>query len=409
MARTKSWEQYKEECEIIALTKGYKILGYKEWKGCETKLLIECPTHGVWDTCKISNFKNGRSCPSCGLLVRGEKKTKSREDQEKECEKEALKRGWRFLGIYGEWLKAKKTRVILRCDKGHEFNTSTIDNFKNNKQGCPECRLRSIGKKNSLEDNKHIADFMATGAFLEGTVFWKSKKKKRGTNAYYYWFVTCPVCSNDKFVKAGLCSGIFESHVSCLKTGNRPCRCSSKYKYTKEQWEYRIKEELSKSGHIFQKWDRGFGAHSKFIYLCLKHGKQTVTPSNCINNKRGCPGCAGSSQQEFYINAIFDEYGQDTGYMKLGIAKDSDVRIKRQNSKNNYTMQRVALFDLPSYQDCRALESLLKSKEVVPSIGSVERLHMKDGHSETFLREDLAIVLSAINQAGGIMRQEEIC
>lgn len=312
---------------------------------------------------------------------------------------------WKVIGWYGEW-KGNITKLICECSVHGEWKSTNISNAKRGK-GCLRCGREVTKQRNLVDDSTHIQEFNKACPDNVPRKYYRSDRLNNEGQAVY-WIVECSVCSHDEYVKAGVCNGRFESYIGSLKSGNLPCRCSKTYYYTSEQWIYRITKACQ------ERWDQfvGFvgkvGNMSKFKYLCRGHGEQTSTPANYLRGV-GCSECAGSSQQEFYINAILDEYGEDTGSYKLGIAKDSDIRIKGQNAKNNYSMHRVALFDLPSYQACRALESLLKNKKVVPSIGSIERLHMKDGYSETFLREDLAIVLSAINQAGGIMRQEEIC
>lgn len=310
---------------------------------------------------------------------------------------------WTITGWIGEW-KGNKTKIVARCADHGEWKSTSINHAKNG-GGCPGCRLEATKQKSLIDDSTHIEEFIKVCPDNIPRKYTRSERLNTEGKAVY-WIVECSICSHDEYVKAGVCSGLFEIYGSSLKRGTLACRCAKSYRYTPEQWIYRMTGECRKRGDRFIVFVGKVGGHSKFKYLCSEHGEQVATPNNYLNGQ-GCSLCAGSSQQEFYINAILDEYGQDTGAYKLGIAKDSDVRLKGQNAKNNYSMHRVGLFDLPSYQVCRALESLLKSKEVVPSIGSVERLHMKDGHSETFLREDLAVVLSAINQAGGIMRQEE--
>lgn len=308
---------------------------------------------------------------------------------------------WTVTGWHGEW-KGNITKLTCHCVDHGAWDSTSIKNAKSG-NGCSRCR----GEVVRLEDSIHVEEFNKACPDNVPRKYYRSDRlDSKGWVGY--WIVECSVCSHDEYVKAGVCNGKFESHTGNLKNGKLACRCAKNYRYTPDQWIYRMTKACRERGDQFIGFVGKVGGRSKFKYLCSEHGEQTITPTHYLSGK-GCSECAGRNMQEFYINVILDEYGENTGAYKLGIAKDSDIRLKIQNAKNNYSMQRVALFDLPSYQDCRALESLLKSKEVVPSIGSVERLHMKDGHSETFLREDLAIVLSAINKAGGIMRQGEIC
>lgn len=314
---------------------------------------------------------------------------------------------WTVTGWHGEW-KGCTTKIIACCADHGEWDSTSIKSAKTGR-GCKDCRVESVRQRSLVDDSIHIATFnKACPDNVPRTYTRSERKTSQGSSNY--WIVTCSVCSHDEYVKAAVCNGKFESQISGLKNGRLPCRCSPVYKFTIDQWIFRMTKACQERGDQFVGFVGKVVSHSKFKYLCSEHGEQTIVAKNYLNGQ-GCPGCKNRNMQEFYINSVLDEYGEDTGAFKLGIAKNSDIRIKGQNANNNYTMQRIALFDMPSYQACRALESKLKSKtdQILPSIGCVEALHMKDGHSETFLREDLAIVLSAINQAGGIMRQEEIC
>lgn len=312
---------------------------------------------------------------------------------------------WKVIGWYGEW-KGNTTKLICECSVHGEWRSTNISNAKTG-NGCTRCKVEGFKQRFLIPDSAHIAEFNKASPDNVPRKYYRSDRlDSRGFPTF--WIYECSKCSHDSFVKAGVCSGLFEDTTTHLKEGGLACRCAKSYRYTSDQWIYRMTKACQERGYQFIAFVDKAGADYKFKYLCKVHGEQTIITRAYLKGQ-GCPGCKNRTMQEFYINAILDEYGEDTGAFKLGIAKDSDIRLKIQNANNNYFMQRVALFDIPSYQACRALESLLKNKKVVPSIGSIERLHMKDGYSETFLREDLAVVLSAINQAGGIMRQEEIC
>ncbi|BDU12207.1 hypothetical protein [Escherichia phage phiWec179] len=332
-------------------------------------------------------------------------RAKSWEEYQEEIEQAYQDKPWTITGWHGEW-KGARTKLTCECSIHGEWRTTSIDNAKIG-SGCKGCRVEAIRQTCLIDDSIHITTFNKACPDNVPREYYRSDRlDSKGWAAY--WIVKCSVCSHDEYVKAGVCNGRFEVTRSSLRDGLLACRCSKNHRYTPAQWIFRMTEACQERGDQFIGFVGKVGTMSKFKYLCSEHGEQTITPNKYLSGN-GCSECKGRSQQEFYINVILDEYGEDTGAFKLGIAKDSDIRLKIQNANNNYFMQRVALFDLPSYQACRALESKLKSKtdQILPSIGCVEALHMKDGHSETFLREDLAVVLSAINQAGGIMRQEE--
>lgn len=78
----RSKEQYMVVCTRKANEAGVKFLGFK----CEnpthsTKVILECPKHGVWETTSLSNMINhGHSCPTCALAYRITLKRKSDEE-----------------------------------------------------------------------------------------------------------------------------------------------------------------------------------------------------------------------------------------------------------------------------------------------------------------------------------------
>lgn len=60
----------KNKIEELYKNKGYKVLNYiGEYKGGKTKLIMDCPIHGEWNTSCINHLINGHSCPKCGISV----------------------------------------------------------------------------------------------------------------------------------------------------------------------------------------------------------------------------------------------------------------------------------------------------------------------------------------------------
>lgn len=138
-------------------------------------------------------------------------KAKTWEEYKAECEAVA-KPGITILGWVGEW-KGNSTKLKCRCDKHGEWSTTPIYRFKKG-VGCFKCALERI----TTPDEQCVESFMRTGSFKEGTTFVRNKQK-RHYGAYPYWDYTCPVCSQDEYVKTGVCSGLFTSQTHKLKRG----------------------------------------------------------------------------------------------------------------------------------------------------------------------------------------------
>lgn len=383
----KTWEQYKAECEAVAKP-GITVLGWVgEWNGNKTKLKLACELHGEWSTTTITNFIKRGTCPTCSRLRVTEKQTPEWEDELKLCE-QVKKDGISILGFIPPYT-GTKTKLRLCCEEHGEWSTTAIIQFKKG-ISCPKCGRKTAGEVNSKSDEEHISEFFSTGVFKEGCKFWRSPKLTPAGWAMY-WYHTCPICSEDEFVKAGLCTGVFESYVSHLKEGLCGCRCSDFPSYTKEQQDYRTKLKCKEFGYTF------IDRKGKFVtYSCPEHGIRTVNWQSLMQG-HGCPGCAGQNQRQAYINTVFD--GSSPVAYKLGISRDSDMRLKDQNRLNKLQMARVTLYEFPSPQLCRGAEATCK-KDL--ECGIVSKQDMPDGWTETVALTDYDKVVSIYERFGGV-------
>ena len=325
-------------------------------------------------------------------------RAKSWEEHKVECEAVA-KEGIAVLGWVGEW-KGNNTRLLCKCEKHGEWDTTTIRGFKAYKS-CRGCKVDKSKEKsiNKIEDNVHIKDFIDTRSFLVGTIFTRNNNRVTTKGYHSYWDVVCPVCSNDEYVKVGLCSGVFTAYISTLKQGQVPCRCTTNYRYTKEQWEYRLTKKCRENGHEFKGW-KGvkWGAIHKFIYICPHHGEQTITPKKYISQGQGCPECKGKNQQKCYINLVEDNNNTPLA-LKIGIAKDPDVRIIGQNNKNLFQMSQMSVYEFPTVQDCKDAEKACLTEL---KCGILNERELKDGHTETTSILNYDKVVSIYERFGGV-------
>lgn len=326
-------------------------------------------------------------------------KAKTWEQYKTECEAVA-KPGVTVLGWVGEW-RGCHTKVKCTCTKHGEWCSTSITNFLVG-CGCPRCKHEAIKGGIQMPDATHIAQFMSTGKFKEGTNFKRNLNKSDKPGQRTYWDYTCPVCSKDEYTQAGLCNGVFTAQIYNLKMGKLACRCSKAYRYTKEQWEYRLTKECENRGYVFVGWKgKSWGDKSKFIYECQQHGEQNATPNYFLTGS-GCPLCAGHNQQQCYINVVKD--GDLPVALKIGIAKDSDVRLKRQNVGNLFQMGRLALYNFTTIEECKAAEQECKT---VLERGIVSKQDMPDGWTETVALTDYDKVVSIYERFGGVLVQEE--
>lgn len=320
------------------------------------------------------------------------RKAKTWEEHKAECEAVA-KKGITILGFVEPWC-GRKTKLICYCDKHGEWQTASINSFKQEKS-CPSCAHQKAGPK-PKEDSVHIKDFMKTGSFHPEAQFLRSEKSDN-LGRKVYWNYTCPVCSNDEYVKAGLCSGVFEAHLSSLKKGQLSCRCSIIYQYKKEQWDYRLNKLCQERGYEFVGWKtEKFGSDRKFIYLCPLHGEQTITTYSFLDGQ-GCPECAGHNQQQGYINVVYDE--EIPVSLKFGIANDSKVRLRGQNRRNLFQMKKMQVYEFSFVEDCKAAE---RACLLELHCGILSSRELQDGYTETTSIENLDKILEIYKRFGGV-------
>ena len=196
--------------------------------------------------------------------------------------------GWKtsYDGVY--------TKVRMYCDNHGKWDTTSIIDLRKGK-GCPKCGNNKISEKLKNDDEKHIFQFMKTGSYHANTKFYRSEKKEKNGRKSF-WFYECPLCSTDEYTKAGICEGIFESHISNLKLGKLSCRCSKNYRWTYEQRIYKIKKELELRNNDNNHYDfisiSGNRGEDVLTYNCNEHGVQNVTIDSFLNNKTECQQCS---------------------------------------------------------------------------------------------------------------------
>lgn len=225
--------------------------------------------------------------------------------------------------------------------------------------GCRKC----ANNKKVLPDSNRVEQFMSTGTFLEGTKFWTERKKNNQDR--YIWYYTCPECSNDSYVKAGVCSGIFETNSNALIKGGVACRCSRSYRKTKEQQIYAIKIKCKENNHNFICLRDGkFGYHDRVLLECLEHGVIDVDIGGYLTQDRECPHCRTYGFKKhlpatFYVLEITKG---DLTFTGFGITNEPEVRFaahKRELLKQDYSLIKTQMFDVKG-EDARHIEDHVK-------------------------------------------------
>lgn len=291
-------------------------------------------------------------------------------------------KGHTFLGFLNDQQKivARKTKIRVSCQKHGEWST-TVRSAVSNGVGCPSCGFSASHRRREdvPEDVLQVMPDCYEILFVDG----RDIK------------VRCKICEMDKYSKNNLCTGEFKTTTHRLRRGILPCRCS-KGLYTPSQLIFRAEECCRSIGYTFVEWIKEPKVKGTFHYLCPEHGIQ-VGRLVILERGCGCPACAGKNQKQCYINTVYDT--PTPVAIKFGIAKNSDKRIKDQNSKNLFQMEQSAVYEFKTVNACKDAEKACK-REL--KCGVLSKRELKDGHSETVSLLDLEKVIAIYERFGGV-------
>lgn len=122
------------------------------------------------------------------------------------------------------------------------WKSSDIRHYLRGKTGDPSLKLDKIAMNSRKDDAVLIKEFIKSGAFHERTVFCRDiDESNRSTRHFKY---KCPLCSEDDYVKAGICNGIFSAAIASLKKGMLACRCNKSYKWNEKEMELKLSNVL---------------------------------------------------------------------------------------------------------------------------------------------------------------------
>lgn len=192
-----------------------------------------------------------------------------------------------FRGFSGEY-NGYKTKLLLYNPKTNNFwDTTSIQTFLLKGVKDPQEHFNTISDRFTLSDEVYKERLESSGLFLEGTKFYKLRGKR-----WWYW---CPLCSEDKYVEEGVCSGVFESDLNHLIEGKKSCRCSKCYKWTKDQREFQIREIFTSKGWLFVGWKDGYKSAktSDVLWFCDK-GHRNITNLQNLLKRKSCSSCSGN-------------------------------------------------------------------------------------------------------------------
>ena len=282
-----------------------------------------------------------------------------------------------FEGFVGDYV-GKQTLLKLKCLK-HDYSwcTTSVSRLLNSLKGCKMCQYDNNSTNSKIPDDIMTEELTSTGYFPDGTYI-KRKESSKGSKQRV--LLHCPICSVDKYVQAGLCSGIFESDFQELKLGHKPCRCGIQI-LTEPQMEFNIKSiiEEKEQPHYFVRWlDSYKNKDSKFIRYCNEHGEFETSVHNFLQHKHACPSCAQRSQNIGYIHNIKEN--DNIIAIKFGITSKLNRRTRDQRNRTKLIIETESAWLFPTVKQCQECEKFIKRNFKCKFLTKEQ---LPDGYTET--------------------------
>lgn len=223
-------------------------------------------------------------------------------------------------------------------------------------------------------DTEIIPSFFSSGRFAEGTNFFRSGLVSN--HGVPMWNYTCPICSNDEYVKAGICDGVFGPNTAGkFRIGKMSCRCTHGYKWTKAQYEYRAAKFIASQAweYEFVGWHEGFaGSNSRLVIRCKDHGEFLPTLRHFLDGASKCPKCRKTGfdhTTECHLYIIRTTYKSNEGFTGYGITKDLKTRVavhKRNLKRGGFDIDAVCSVALDGISALRIETEIKRRFEVCP-------------------------------------------
>lgn len=295
---------------------------------------------------------------------------------------------YKFIGIDKYEGKSSSYIITLECIKHSGVFTVLYQTFvTKGTKGCSLCFKTKIQESCGKTDDHFIDTFFKTGKFKDGTKFWRNTEKTGIKGNFVYWNYYCPECSNDEYVENGLCSGVFTSTVSNLRSGCLACRCGGKQsKWTAEQRTYQIKKVVNKVGGNFIGWVGGYeNSNSRFNWSC-QDGHLCNSKCEWAFYDLRCSTCSdrGFSKDlpaSFYITKWYNSLKT---IIKFGITNKTVLdRVEQQARKCGMSYEILYDFKFQNGLDAWIIENdLVKAnKDIERPV--VPKSEMEDGYTET--------------------------
>lgn len=320
-----------------------------------------------------SQYKRNKILPcGCG------KSFKYNEEQCTTLVKRALPAGMTFVKFTDGFNNGTHSDLDIECPEHGVFTTNYRSIYLKGIM-CTKCN----GTHKTIGDEyiQHVNSLYKTLGFT-----FKRSERTDYEGFKTYLDYTCPVCSNDEYVKSGLCTGVFSLAQSQINGKTKSCRCSSRYSWKQHHIEYQIKKIIKEEG--LKDSFVGFkipyvNNTTKFTRLCSEHGEYETSVANFKNRRDVCSLCYKSRfnpQKPAYVYLV-RWYGFGEEYLKFGITnREVLARVKEQYSKSDLDYEILSSYYFQDGAKAEHLENIIK-QNFETSVCSPS--FMRNGHTET--------------------------
>lgn len=373
----------------------YKVLSY--FKGTYT---VECdvcnndkelfPVGTVFYLTANTSSDPDSYCCGCSNSY----KYYSNEQKETLCRRKAMELGAKYLGSYDNKLKAKsKIKLLWEKDKVCTF-TSTVSMLFSGKVTNPVSSLKEIRKKTRVDDRVMI-DFLRSKGFLPDTV---SLYRDEAMNKPNRWIYECSVCKEDDYSKLGGCTYKFRTHMSNLKQGKIPCRCSLCHTYSEQERRYDIHNYIGdyEDSRVSVEFVGGFKG-DKSIVIIRKDGVEVCLKLiNILREIKKKPKVVRRRDMWLYLTSWVS--GDGCKFFKYGITEERllKTRVKTQESRSDNCQFKELLFLylFSTYEQCYFAELVVKN--LLKDFNKVSKDMFIDGYTETITNIDVELLTNIL-------------
>ncbi|WP_443699020.1 hypothetical protein [Pseudomonas sp.] len=244
----------------------YKVVDVNGLKGSSRKYKVDCSVCSedtelypeLWS--RKSDLLQGKLC--CGCSKNPQSYTK--EQWEILCKRHADKIGVTFLGIDPDYYKCNVTKVSFIDSFGTTQSNMTISYFL--KRYNPILNsISNIKNRPSKKEDHYSNKLIEKFNFPKGTLIKRVYDDGELTKSF---LVFCPICASSNICKDGVTSPWFKSLHSSISAGHRPCFCSPVYKYSRDEYVHKLKNNLVGVGDFVGILEPFQGNSSIFKWTC---------------------------------------------------------------------------------------------------------------------------------------------